>query len=599
VITILAVIFWFASPQGPLATQTIQPPRSQARATVAGVTLRADVSDTLSFVTLKLTPLDEPATTVRVGRGGPVLSNIHQATSDAAGQFLFPSVIPGRYSISAEREGYVPAEQFQTGPRRPVESILTITAGMKLDGLAVAMVPVPTISGTVFGPLGQRLAGATVQAYRVQYTPYGRRLERVASTISYEGGEYRLFRLKPGYYYVSASYSDLSRRAWKSVLQFSPNLMEADEGFSTAYYPGELKVADAKVINLFNGGVSNADIVFRETRYFSLSVKVRLPPVQERVPPLTNIKLAVLPVGADLGSAQDFVVQGSGTAFQVDRLPEGEYVLVVLADLKDDQGNTYSGVVSDTRAVRLSDNTAVETPAMYPISVPVLMLGPIGTSLQDGMQIQLSRVDANVNQTVVENVNPGGQFYMRGIGPGTYDVFIQGMPRNTYLQDVRLGRREDPRESLRIRVDSTSPARTWHCEGDNCTPQLISEIPILVQMSAGGSSLGGLVNDSKGGNVTGAKIVLVPTDPILRQRKDRYGLSYSDTSGTFLVHGLQPGSYTAFAFEEIEQDIHFDPEFNERLARQGTPVDIAAGSSRTMDRSLSLITKDDVVRLTR
>jgi hypothetical protein len=122
---------------------------------------------------------------------------------------------------------------------------------------------------------------------------------------------------------------------------------------------------------------------------------------------------------------------------------------------------------------------------------------------------------------------------------------------------------------------------------------------MAVSMSAGASSLGGLVADNKGGSVVGAKIVFVPTDAILRQRKDRYGLSYSDASGAFLMQGLQPGSYTAFAFEQIEPDIYFDSVFNDQLAQQGTPVEITNGTSRSLDRALILITRDDVTRLTR
>jgi len=118
-------------------------------------------------------------------------------------------------------------------------------------------------------------------------------------------------------------------------------------------------------------------------------------------------------------------------------------------------------------------------------------------------------------------------------------------------------------------------------------------------MSAGAGTLGGQVVDYKGGSVVGAKIVLVPTDPVLRQRKDRYGFSYSDASGAFLVQGVPPGSYTAFAFEQIEPDIYFDPEFNDRVSRQGMPVEVSYGSSRTMDRALNVLTRDDVARLTR
>jgi hypothetical protein len=59
------------------------------------------------------------------------------------------------------------------------------------------------------------------------------------------------------------------------------------------------------------------------------------------------------------------------------------------------------------------------------------------------------------------------------------------------------------------------------------------------------------------------------------------------------------GSYTAYSFESIEPDIYFDPEFNAQISRQGTSVNIGAGLNRPLDRALTVITKDDLVRLTR
>lgn len=591
-ISMLAIILWIASLQG-----TPAPPGPQARApvrvTVSGMTVRSDASDSVSFATLKLTSLDDPVSAPQPRGGGPNFSGIYQAVSDAAGQFQFSNIGPGRYAVSAEREGYVPTDQFLTGARQPAQAILTITSGIKVDGLVVVMTPVPTISGTVYSPLGQRLAGTTVSAYRVQYTPYGRQLVRVASVISHEGGEYRLFRLAPGYYYVSASYSDRSLRAWKSILELSPNLTNPGDGYSTVYYPGDMKVANAKVINLYNGPVAAADISFRDTRYFRLSVKIILPPPLVGIPPLRNTKLALFPVGTDLGSAQDFVIQGSGTSFSIDHLAEDEYVLVALADFQDEQGNTYSGIVSDTLPVRLIDNLDVTIATMYPFVLPGTVTAPLNAANSGGRKIQLVRVDPLVNQTLSANVFPSGQFTFLGIGPGIYDVFIQGFPQNAYLQQA--GFSYGDRRLSQIRIDAGLPRRSPR--GD--PPVLTSDDPLMASISIGGLAVSGRVMDEKGGAVAGAEIVLVPTDPVLRFRRDRYGITYSDASGAFQVSGLVFGSYTAYAFESIEPDIYFDPEFNARISRQGTQVNATGGLNRPLERPLTVITKDDLVRLTR
>jgi len=587
--TIIAFIFWIASLQGLPAAVAPQAARLPVRTTVSGMTIRSDASEPVTFVTLKLVSLDNPVTPSPVGRGGVNPPSSLQATSDAIGQFQFIGVIPGRYAISAEREGYVPADQFLPGLRQSAQSILTISGGSKIDGIVVTMTPVPTISGTIYSPLGQRLAGATVQAYRVQYTPYGRQLIRVASVLSHEGGEYRMFRLEPGYYYVSASYSNRALRSWKSILELSPNLTNPDDGYSTVYYPGELKLADAKVFNLYNGAVVNADIRFQETRYYKLSAKLFLPPPMAKVPPLRNTKLALFPVGTDLGSAQDFEIQGSGTNFYVDHLAEGEYVLVAIADLQDDQGNTYSGIVSDTLPVRLIDNTEVTISTMYPFAIPGTIAGPL-----NGAKIQLVRVDPLANQTFTGNILANGQFEFEGVGPGTYDVFIQGMPRNAYL--LQAGFPYTDRRSLQIRIDANLPPRSVHDDNEYI---VISDVPLTASVNTGGLAVSGRVSDDKGGAVAGAEVILVPPDTSARLRRDRYGITYSDGSGAFQLSGISPGSYTAYAFEKIEPDIYFDPEFNSRISSQGTLVNVGNGLNRPLDRALTVITKDDLLRLTR
>lgn len=596
--TVVAFIFWIASLQGTPAATVPQPPRLPARTTVEGTTVRSDASDSLSFVTLKLVPLDEQVTAQLTARGGANSSGNYQVQSDAAGKFQFANILPGRYAITAEREGFVPADQFLPGPRQSMLSILTISAGMKVDGLIVAMNPVPTISGTVYSPLGQRLAGVTVQAYRVQYTPYGRQLVRVASVISHEGGEYRLFRLSPGYYYVTASYSETSLRPWKSILDLTPNLANPDDGYSTVYHPGEMKLANAKVLNLYNGSVSNADISFKETRYYKLSIKVLLPPPQQpNLPPLSNLKVALFPSGTDLGSAQDYVIQGSGMSYSVPHLAEGDYVLVALADFRDPDGNTYVGAVSDTVPVRVTDNVEVEVATMDPFELPGSMARLLAGTFPTGMQVQLVRVDPYARQTMTARVYATGEFTFARVGPGTYDVFVQGMPRNAYLQSA--GFSYSDRRLLQIRIDGSLPTRSWHCEPGCPAPHWMSDFPVLVSLGTTGSTVSGLVADANGRLVSGAEIVLVPTDPGLRLRKDRYGIGFADASGAYQLQGIAPGTYTLYAFEKIEPDIYYDPEFNNQIARQGTAVNVSAGLNRPLERALVVITKEDLARLTR
>src|SRR4051812_27366002 len=181
--------------------QSPPPPGSRGSANlISGSVVPADAAEPLASANVTLRPLDESTVTSSAGRGATRL----QSRSDALGKFSL-SVPPGRYGISVDREGYVPEDRFQFGLNQPPQSVLTVVNGQRIENLIVTMNSAPAISGVVYGPQGERVAAATVQAYRVHYTPYGRQLVPTLKVLSHEGGEYRLFDLSPGYYYVSAS----------------------------------------------------------------------------------------------------------------------------------------------------------------------------------------------------------------------------------------------------------------------------------------------------------------------------------------------------------------------------------------------------------
>jgi hypothetical protein len=600
-ILILAVLFWLAGSAAAPAQRGQPGPAAtpSARGSISGTTLPSDSIQPLSYVTLKLIPLDDPAPTPPsvTARGGNISTRNLQTSSGAYGVFDFSGILPGRYAISADREGY---QHFETGPGHPDSSILTVANGQKIEGVVVAMIPVPGITGTVFSPYSQRLAGASVSAYRVEFTPYGRRVVRTATVLTHEGGEYRLFNLTPAYYYVSASYGDRSLKPWKSLLEISPNLTKPDDGYSTIYFPAEMRIADARAIHISNSEVANIDIAFKESNYFNLSINLILPPAQNPPHPLQNLKIALFPAGSDLGTAQDYVIQaikGSGTRFSVDRLAEGDYVVVALADFRDAAGNLYSGIVSDTRPIHLIENIEVTIGTMYPIEIPGSVARPSGTALPGSMQIQLMRIDSLASQTITANVDSFGRFNLLNAGPGIYDVYLKGMPANAYLQDSAFVPTD--RRLLQIKVDDTVPPRTWRCGVDCPPPHLVSDFPLIASIGANGGSISGNVVDAQGKKVASAEVVLVPSDPAARLRRDRYAISYTDTAGAFGVQGLPPGLYNVYAFEALDSDIYFDPDFNLQISPLARPVMLGAGSNRPLDPALRVISRDDLARYVR
>ena len=57
--------------------------------------------------------------------------------------------------------------------------------------------------------------------------------------------------------------------------------------------------------------------------------------------------------------------------------------------------------------------------------------------------------------------------------------------------------------------------------------------------------------------------------------------------GMFRIANLPPGGYLAAAFERIDQDAQYDPEFREMAAARATPFHLSSGEA--LDLELSLI----------
>lgn len=607
--SILAFILWIASLQGA----RVQPQL------VSGTVLNNDNGQPFAGIVVTLVSLDAPAIPERpagnsgVGprggvaaaagagaRGGgrgnvsPTASNVSRtlsATTDLEGRFSFSGVPPGHYSISAERENFIRQEFFQAGERGPLELVLNVVPSINREELLLTLFRNPAISGTVYDPDGKRLAAAIVRAYRIQYTPTGRELLRVAEVLSNDGGEYRLFDLPLGAYVVTASYSDHARQHWNAVLKLSSNLVNADDGYSTIYYPSELNLANAKTIRLSDShGVADVDLAFKESRYFQFKATILLP---DPPPELRNLRVALLPVGTDLGAGEDYSVQGKGLVFTVDRLAEGDYVAVAVADIPDLTGKLIPVVVSDTQLVRMNQDVEITIAVTRPFDIRGRIIAD-GFPAPGGMQIQLVRVDRLVKETFNAAVDGSGNFRLRDVGPGVYDVFLQGMPAKAYLREAGFSAQD--RYSMRIQISTAQPSRAQDYDAVTKSSRLTSISTLTGTLTTGGSVTGNVL-DGGGQNAANADIVLVPSGLTDRSRKDRYYVTRSDADGAFHIDGIATGTYNAYAFQRIEPDIYYDAGFNTALAARSVPVTAGPNISRAV--RLNVISTDELAGMAR
>jgi hypothetical protein len=128
-----------------------------------------------------------------------------KAVTGADGKFTLSDVPPGRYRLYATRSGgpYVPVEYGQRTPTG--EGIaFDLAAAQKMTGVQLAMSATSSISGRIYDEDGEPLGKAQVQALRSVYRDGRRVMTIVQSVETNDRGEYRLFWLAPGRYFVSA-----------------------------------------------------------------------------------------------------------------------------------------------------------------------------------------------------------------------------------------------------------------------------------------------------------------------------------------------------------------------------------------------------------
>ena len=132
-----------------------------------------------------------------------IVAAVATVATDGNGRFTMTGVEPGQYQLSAEREGFVRSEY---GQRTPTGNGVTVpvSANQHLM-LDLKMLQASVLSGRVITAEGEAAAQATVQAYTYEYSNGQRTLAEVKTTQTNDLGEYRLFWLEPGEYFVSVT----------------------------------------------------------------------------------------------------------------------------------------------------------------------------------------------------------------------------------------------------------------------------------------------------------------------------------------------------------------------------------------------------------
>jgi hypothetical protein len=512
------------------------------------------------------------------------VASIAPVFTDDQGKFQITDLDPGTYRLFAARNGFARMEYGQKLINRP-GTVLNLTAGQSMKDVAFRLTPAGTVTGRIVDELGEPLPGLTVQILRSTYDQNGKRtLQPVSTAKTNDLGEYRVYFVPPGRYFVAAL---AAAPSFDAILAAAANPggggANSNEvvapGYVQTYFPNTTDYTRAVPIEVVPGSEINA-IHFTMVRQQRYHVKGRVVDVTTGQPPqgaqLTlsprNSAVAQNPLDSILGAAGggNNYNSADGT-FDVRDIAPGSYWLQTLAVGTPPAGTNQTPATAVAAAIG-SIMTAIQPLDVSGADVENLTI-PVGGGITIPGRIQTEgtlppafsydRLALSLNPTngvvsfgsLMQIARPAsdGAFSLEKVSAGEYRFAIQGLPPAMYVKSARF--------------DQTDVLASGFTLSDK------SPGALQVIVSANAGQIDGNVLDKDSKPVKGIPTVLIPDRN--RDRRDVYKIVQTDQNGHFNMVGVTPGDYKLFAWEDIEPFSYFDPDVLKQFEDQGKSIHIS------------------------
>ena len=514
--------------------------------------------------------------------------------TDGEGRFEFRDLPAGRFTLHATKSGYVSVQFGQTRPHesgRPIE----LADKQALQQADIVMPRGSVIAGRIVDEFGEPLPDVTVSALRQSWAGGRRRLTPAGGRLAQTNdlGQFRLYGLPPGEYYVSATmrhtgveFMAVELMAARGGGSAGPTASVPASGYAPTYFPGTPNAADAQRISLMAGQEnSSVDFALMPVRLAKITGLV----VGSDGKPMAGAMVSVVPA-----SREEFVHFTSRSttrttqdgAFTLNGVPPGEYMLqasAVQVMTSSDGGNTM--VFRMTGGAGGSDSEFGSVPlgvAGDDIANIVLVTAKGATALgrltfEDGAKpaslgtIRISAPSADTGGPLAATaggasttVKPEGIFELKGLA-GTRLIRALNLPPGWVLKSVRLNG-----------VDVTDTGVEFR-SGQNVEglEVVLSNRPTNVTGTVAGSD-GAPIKDY-------TVVVFADSEDLWRLPQTRWVTGRRpDQDGRFKIENLPPGAYHAVAVEYIPQGEWNDPDALARLKGKGQRFTLAEGGTETL-----------------
>ena len=521
------------------------------------------------------------------------------ATTDNEGAYEFRDLPAGRFTITATKSGFVTVGYGQT---RPFESgkPIDLAEGQVLDRADITMPKGSVIAGRILDEFGEPVADASVSALRSTWSNGRRRLQATGrAALTNDLGQYRIYGLPPGEYYVSATLrgsQEMMVMEMAAVAAVRTGVAAAGgsepprSGYAPTYYPGTPNGSEAQRLSVALGQeAQNTDFALVPVRLARISGTV----IGSDGRPLAGVMVNAVPRSSGVTNV---LFPSGGTSrtdqsgnFTINGVAPGEYTLnaqgAQTITSTGDGGNTM--VFTMRRSVGGGDGESEF--GSIPLSVAgddlanVVIATSKGTSAsgrvtyeggsapsRNTLRISAASPDADGPMMLIggsSSVTAEGTFQLRGLaGPRVFRV--TNVPAGWVLKAIRHNGTDITDEEIHI-----NPA------------QPITGLEVVLTNRT--TEVSGTV---KAGNdpASDYTVVIFSDDPAkwAVPMTRHVASARPSQTGRFEIKNLPAGSYYAVALEYIPQGDWNDPDVLDRLRTRAERFSLDEGEVKTLDLRL-------------
>jgi hypothetical protein len=521
-------------------------------AVVTGIVRRTDTSR----------PIPDAQVTLMKSGETAAQAMTHASVTDVNGRFTIRNAAGGDYRVIVQAEGY-----FKPADDTPSSTIvgkdIYVFEGQEVGGLIFEMTPGSTISGRVQSTDGERLPLAPVEALQPNYVSGRMTLQQVKSTLTDDLGEYRLFWLPPGDYYLRALYKASSA--------------ERPERYPPVFFPGVEDEQVAPLVSVTPAAEASAvDVRVSTTPIGGVNISGRITDSELTQREVTAVYVVPRDRTVTLGTdtADAFANEASDRAdgqFLIRGVPAGEYNLFPV--VKDDDDNLRTVRIPVTVEDKAIEGVIVALTPAVPLRGRVTLDGnPLGGSVtltsRDGLPGVLLGA-SNTSATPAEArltapVDPlTGEFVFERVNPGLYSL------RPTLSADVADAYIADLRQNEKSVFDS----------GISVGAEAPDAVELVIR-TEGGTVSGTVFDSTLIRPLARATVALVP-DGLRRRNLALYRTAVSLPDGTFNLTGVAPGSYKLYAWQAVTSGAWENDAFLRKYEDRSVPLVVGQAANRT------------------